>query len=134
MAFVHGKKTVITLDDSSGSPVDISQYTDTSSMARSIELATVTSFGDTGTRSIPGLENSTFSLSGSYDPALDAHLDSLVLKDTTSTLTFRPAGTGGSTPTYTAEVWVTSYNCDASVSDKTAWSLELQVDGNVTRS
>ena len=133
MAFVHGKNTHISIDDESGTLVDISSYSDSvSGLPGAVELATITGCGDRGVKSIPGLENTTFSVSGSYeDTTLDGVIAGLAKRETTTTFEYGPAGSATGKRKLSGECWCTSVTIESSVSDKTSWSAEFQVDGVV---
>lgn len=133
MAFVHGKNAVFSLDNAGGTLQNLSAYADNvSGLPGSNGLSPVTVFGNGGEKSIPGLENITFSASGSFDPALIATLGSLRGADATATFEYGPAGSGTGMPKFSGECWLTEFAVDATVADKVTWSATFQVDGVVT--
>ena len=76
MAFSHGKSSVIAVDDSSGTPPR-SRPTLKVSWPQEVEASEVTTFGNGNKAYIVGLADSTVSLSGKYDPTLDALMTSV---------------------------------------------------------
>lgn len=139
MAFSHGKSSVIAVDDSSGTPTTITSYVEEVSWPQEVEASEVTTFGNGNKAYIVGLADSTVSLSGKYDPTLDALMTSvraalIAGTVTTSTVKYSPAGTGSGMPYYSAEAILTSYEPSSSVADPNSWSAEYQVTGAVSRS
>lgn len=139
MAFAHGKDSVFAVDDTSGTLRTISSFVDNvSGLPGSRDLSEVTAFGDQGAKNIPGLVNTSFSISGHWDPTQttgpDAVLGGLMAAQTaTSTFEYGPGGSTTGKIKYTGECWLTSYTAESSVSDKVSFSAEFQVDGVVTR-
>lgn len=138
MAFTHGKDAVFSVDDSGGTLRTISSYVDNvSGLPSARNLSEVTAFGDEGTKSIPGLQNATFSISGHYDSTAttgpDAVLSSLLTATATASFEYGPEGSANGAIKYSGECWMTNYSVDAPVGDKVSFSAEFQVDGTVTR-
>lgn len=132
MAFVHGKGSYFAIDNTSGSLTSISAYVDSvDGLPGEVEMADVTAFGDGGHRNIPGLENGSFTASGSWDPTVDAILGTR--RSATATFEYGPAGNGPGSVRYSGECWITNYTVSSSVGDKVTWSADFQVDGTVTR-
>lgn len=136
MAFVHGKNSAFSIDDSGGTERILSTYVDSVSGPIARALSEVSAFGDGGVKNIPGLQNSTFSVSGHWDPTTTtgphAVLSGLMTATATSTFKFGPAGTTASNPRLTGESWCTNYTVTSAVTDKVSFSAEFQVDGVVT--
>jgi len=136
MAFVHGKDSYCALDDSSGTERNLSSFIDNVTDAMGRALSDVTAFGDEGVKNIPGLQNSTFSITGHWDPTATtgphAVLSGLVSASDTATVSFGPAGNTAGLPSVTAECWVTNYSITSAVAEKISFSVDLQVDGTVT--
>ena len=135
MAFVHGKDSAFFLDSTVPTLTNISAYVDSvDGLPGEVELADTTAFGDEGHRNIPGLENASGSVSGTYDPALDVLVGApSTWKTGTRTIEYGPAGNGSGAVKYTAEVWITNFTVSSGVADKVTWSLSYTVDGVVTR-
>ena len=133
MAFVHGKSADFRLDNSGGSLTDISSYLDNVSFPQPIETAETTTFGSSSKSYIVGLKDSSISVSGKWDPTVDAHIAAVLGQAASLSFQYGPAGTTVSNIKYTGECYVTSYDVSAPVGDVVTFSLELQVTGAVTR-
>ena len=138
MAFDHGRKSVIMLDNSGGTPVDISAFATDVAMPRSVDMAEVSVFGNDTKQYIAGLEDGTISISGPYDPVIDAQIDGVIVAIRTGTLAtasfqYDPQGSTMGLPRYDAECLVTSYDPPTSMSDAVRYSLDLQVTNGITR-
>lgn len=134
MAFVHGKNTVFSIDDSGGTLRNLSAYLDSIDFPQTVETADVTTFGDAAKEYIVGLKDSTISISGSYDPGAtcDGYLAGIV-GGAAGTFEYGPQGSTGGFVKYTGEAILTSYQITGSVGDKVTFSAEFQVTGAVTR-
>ena len=135
MAFVHGKSAVFKIDNAGGgSLTDISTYVDSvEGLPGEREIADVTTLGQTGHKSVPGLVNGTFTIGGPWDATLDAIMGVLQVATATATFEHGPAGSTTGLVRYTGECWVTSYTVSTPVGDKVSWTASVQVDGDVTR-
>lgn len=132
MAFVHGKDSYFAIDNTNGSVTDISSYVDSvDGLPGEMELADVTAFGDGGHKNIPGLENVSFTVSGSWDATLDAIMGPR--RTATASFEYGPAGNGSGSVKYSGECWISNYSVTSEVGDKVSWSADLVVDGTVTR-
>lgn len=137
MAFSHGKSTTVQVDDSAGSLTDITSYSTESSFPMETEASEVTVYGDGNKQYIPGLGDSTFSVSGRFDPTLNTLMTGvraalIAGTVTTSSIEWGPAGNSTGAPKFTAEAILTSYEPSSSSSDPNEWSAEYQVTGAVT--
>lgn len=96
----------------------------------------MTAFGDGGTKSIPSLQNVTFSIAGMFDSTATTGIYTVLsgLRTATSTATFKygPEGSTAGKPQFTGECWLTEFTCDANVKEKVPISATFQVDGTVT--
>lgn len=138
MAKVHGKNTAVLLDNTAGALTNIRTWTDSvDGLPGEIEMSDVTPFGSEGHYNIPGLENASVSISGSYDG--DAAAISGIMgttaqrKAATRSFEYGPAGNAAGAIKYLAEVWVTNFTITSAVADKVSWSATLQVDGTVSQ-
>lgn len=137
MAFTHGKDSALKLDDSGGVLRTLSTFVDNvSGLPGARDLAEVTAFGDAGTKSIPGLQNVSFSISGHFDSTATtgphAVLNSLRTATATATFEYGPEGSTTGKTKLSGECWLTNYAVDASVAEKVSFSADFQVDGTVT--
>jgi hypothetical protein len=132
MAFVHGKSTNFTLDDTSGSVRDISAFVNNVDFPETTETAETTAFGSTAKSYIVGLTDSTISVSGMWDSTLDGYIAGGA-EPASRSFVFGPAGSTAGNVKYTGEAIVTSYSISNPVGDVVTFSLDLQVTGAVTR-
>jgi len=139
MAFIHGKKSVFKIDNSSASPIDISAFCEEVSLSRDIETAEVTTFGDDAKEYITGLSDATVSFSGKFDAgtasAVDPVLSGILGQDATVSWAYRVNSASVSTtnPEYQGEGILTSYEVSGGVGDAVTFSAELQCTGAITR-
>jgi predicted secreted protein len=135
MAFKHGKNASFKVDNSGGTLTDISSYLNEVSLPRSIETAETTSFQTAGGAKtyVVGLNDSTVSISGTWDATLDAHLAGILGQDASVSFEYGPEGTGTGAVKYTGEGLMTSYETSSPVADVVTFSAEFQVTGTVTR-
>lgn len=140
MAFSHGKGGAFRLDNAAGSLTDISTYLDDISFPQTVETGETTTFQSPGSAKtyVVGLRDTTLSLSGRYDPTIDALLSGVIEAQESGTLAtasfeFGPAGSASSAIRYTGEAIVTSYDMTTPVGDVVTFTAELQVTGPVTR-
>ena len=132
MAFVHGKSTDFSIDDTSGTPRNISAYVNSVDFPDNVETAETTAFGSTAKSYIVGLTDATISVSGLWDATLDGYISGGA-EPASRSFIFGPAGSTVSNIKYTGEAIVTSYSISNPVGDVVTFSLDLQVTGAVTR-
>lgn len=140
MPFVHGKNSTVKVDNAAGALTDISAVCNTIDLPRSLDTSDVTTFGKNAKEYIAGLNDGTVSLSGLYDPAVDATLSAAFDAvasgaQLSATVEYAPAGgpVGATKPIFRQEVIWTSYSTTGSVSDPTGFKMEGQRTGAVTR-
>lgn len=137
MAFFDSRESVFQLDDSGGTPRDISAFlTEISGIPGPRNLNEVTALGDTGAKFIPGLQNASISLSGVFDDTATTGPDVILgaLRTHTSALDwdYGPEGKTGGDPKYSGTCWVQTYEIQSRVGNRVEWSATLQVEGAVT--
>lgn len=140
MAFVHGKNSVIKVDNAAGTLVDISAVTNSVELPREVETAETSHFGSNAKEYIVGLNDGTVSIAGLYDPSVDATLSAAfdaVIAGTlaSASVEYSPAGLPASAtkPTFKLEVIWTSYSTSGGVGDPVSFKLEGQRTGATTR-
>jgi hypothetical protein len=136
--FVHGKNAVIKISDSAGALYDLSPITDSAENPRSLGNAEVTHFGSVAKEFIVGLSDSTLSISGKFDAAIDlkinAAMDALIAGTNAAMLyEYHPAGTATGTPKYAGSFIPTNYTVSAPVDGAVTIKLEGQCTGARTR-
>ena len=135
--FNHSKNAYFSLDGTAGTLVAIGDTLNEVTMPREIETAETTAFGSSDKTYITGLGDATISLSGMFDATVDTQIagDIANLKSgSVASLTFEygPSGNAVSSPKFTGEALITSYEVGSPVGDVITYSLELQVTGGVT--
>ncbi len=138
MAFRPGHRAYVGLDNAAGTLQNLSTYFDDVSVSYSIDQLDVTTFGTAGVkRFIPGLAGGdTFTLSGPMDTTALAHVGSCIAAQQAGTASFSfeygPGGSVSGQPKLTAEVIIAGLEPPTSVSARSAWTVNLQLDGAVT--
>lgn len=137
MSFVHGKDIDFQLDDAAGTLRAVKIYLNSvSGLPGARGLSETTAFGDQGTRYIPGLANTTFSIAGHWDTTATTGiitvLNGLRTATATSSVVYGPEGSTTGKVKYTAECWLSEFSVDAAVADRVPFAATFQVDGIVT--
>jgi hypothetical protein len=130
--FRHGKNTSFKIDNSGGTPVDISDTLNSVSFPRDAEVVETTSFGSNDRTYIVGFKNGTFSVEGTFDAATDAVLAGILGADA-GTFEYGPEGTAAARIKYTGEAILTSLEVSGGVGDAVSYSAAFQISGAVTR-
>lgn len=135
MAFVHGKSGFFSVDNSSGTPTDLSAFLNDVSLPRDIETAETTTFGVSGSAKtyIVGLTDATISVSGLFDSSADGTLAGVVGHASSLSFVVGPEGNGSGKVKYEGECFLTSYEISTSVGDAVQASASFQVSGAITR-
>lgn len=136
MAFVHGKNSYFALGSAGTetTTVDISSYLDSIDFPETVETADTTTFGKDSRTYIVGLKDTTISLSGNFDPTVDAQLAGALGNATALDFDYSPQGNNSGDVIYSGSAFITSYSLGDPVDDKITFSCDLQVTGDVTRS
>jgi len=129
--FVHGKSTHFSIDDTAGSPQDISDTLTSVDFPETIETAETTAFGATSKSYIVGLRDATISVSGIWDATVDGYF--IGTEPASRSFEYGPAGDGSGAVKYTGEAILTSYSISNPVGDVVTFSADFQVTGDVTR-
>lgn len=137
MSRSHGKNAHFAIDDSSGTLRNISADVDnTTGLPGARALSEVTSYTDTGERFIPGLEGSTFTVSGQFSSTATTGsvtvLNSLRTYASTATFNFGPEGSGTGAIKYSGECWMESFVTAAAVKDKVPFTATFRMDNGLT--
>ena len=132
MANIHGKDAVFQLDNTSDSLTAITAYVDDSSLARLVELADTTAYGDEDRTFIAGLGTASVSIGGPWDAAFDAIIGTPVQQKVSRGFDFDPLGTGVA-GRFTGECFIVDYTTGVPVGDNVTWTATLTVTGAITR-
>lgn len=140
MAFTHGKNSLISIDDVSGTLFDMSKVANSVEMPIEIETAETSHFGTNAKEYIVGQNDSTVTIAGLFDAEVDAKISAVIdaIADGTiesSTVEYQPAGgpVGPTKPLFRCEVIWTSYGTTSGVGDVVSFSLEGQRTGGTER-
>ena len=127
----HGKNTVVKIDDSAGTPVDLSTKFDKFSMPREVETAEVSTFGDNSKVKIAGLKDGKATAEGPWDATVEAHMQGILGKETV-TVDYNPAGTGTGTRNIKCEAILVSYEPSSDIGDAEKFKAEFELTGDAT--
>ena len=132
--FGHGKNTHFALGTQGAetTPTDISDSLDEVSFPESVEPGDTTVFGDGAHTYVVGLRDSTVSLSGKWNPTIEAHLGALMGNETLVDFVYGPVGNATGDRRKTGSGLVTSFEVSSPVADVVTFSAEIQVSGPVT--
>jgi hypothetical protein len=102
-----------------------------------VNIVEVTSFADAASTYVEGLPNSTYSVSGAYDPAASQG-DAVIftaIGGGTNTASFETTGAaaGTNSPVYSGSAFVQSYSITSEVGGATTYTADFQVSGALTR-
>lgn len=135
----HGKNLSCSLDDSAGTPRDITGHvTSVTGLPGNRALADVTAAGDAGDKSIPGRASASVTINGWLDTAATTGsyvvLNGLRTTTATATIIYGPMGTTTGFPKETAELWLESLVYDASIDGAVPFVATFKMDGVSTSS
>ena len=143
MAKSHGKVGHFSLDDTAGTPRDISPYVDNIDMSHDNELAEVTGMGSSSKAYIAGLYDGQFTISGPWDDAANVGSETVLGPYTatggelsaggTASWVYGPEGATGGDIKYSGEGLVVSYSNSVPVGGRASWSATIQRSGDITR-
>lgn len=135
MAFQHGKGSKFKLNSS-----ELQTFLTGISLSQEKDLAETTTMGDSARDFIEGLYNATITLNLRWDPTASTGPDAIVntafVSASAVAWKFNPTGTAtfsASAPGYTGNCWVRRVTRDDPYDDLVTMTVELQVDGAITR-
>jgi len=138
VAFIHGSKAIVKLDNAANALTDISTYVRSITFSRSADLAEVSVMGNTSKKYITGLKDGQITLEGPWDAVIDTQLNDLLGNEAVggagvhADLEYYPEGTATGKRKYSMKVVHTTFEPASPVDDAATWSAEFQVDGDVT--
>jgi len=130
MASRHGKDTVTIIN-----AIDISQYTNSCTMADETALHKTTCYGSTRDSYQAGIGDGTFTIGGIQNDGVNNPRD--VLKPLKAAATavpfiYRLEGTGSGKAQTSVSVFIKTFNESSPVGDNATWTAELQMTGALT--
>jgi len=127
--FNHGNISNLTIG---GNVLD--NWVTSTSLDMTREIKDVRPIGGNPVSRVVGPYMATMNVEFAYDPALDAILSPIFLAatPTASTFSFKPAGSGGGTHTFSGSALMATYRVDASGSDVATIRATFAVVGTVT--
>lgn len=136
--FSHGKDTKVQIDNAAGTLVDISNVSNSVEMPRPVDTAETSTFGTSAKTYVPGMNDSTVSISGLFDSATDTIINAVIEAQAngtvaSSTVEYGPQGGAAGKTKYTCEVIWTSYSISTGTGDVASFSLEGQRTGPTVR-
>lgn len=139
MAFAAGTTSFVLVDNTAGSPTNLSGYADNFGWPQNVDQLEVSVFGTAAKAFVPGLtDGDTISVAGPLDATLHTHLTALKAAQSagssTATVTWGPAGSVSGRPKISAETYVASYGVSVGVGGRVEFTASLQVTGAVTNS
>jgi hypothetical protein len=138
MAFIHGKDSYFSLEDSAGTTLRVltTYLTDVNANFTQAEAETTTK-GSTPKSFVQGHTDSTIELSGRYDSTATTGPDAVIysLYGDTGTCLFEFGPEGGTTGKvkYSGECFLTDYKINTPLADIVGFTATLRVTGAVTR-
>lgn len=139
MAFVHGKDSYFSLEDSAGTTLRIltAYITEFEENFTQAEAETTTK-GQTAKTFLQGHTDASITIRGRYDSTVTTGPDVVLfsLVGDTGTCTFELGPEGGTTGKikYTGECFLTKYTISSPLADVVGFSADLRVTGAITRS
>ena len=130
---VHGKKTVVKVDNASNVLTDISNQCKNLDFNEDVDLAESTAFQDTDKTFVVGFKDNKFTLQGNWSSTLDAHLGTVLGQDATLSFELGPEGSASGKVKYTGEAYLVKFQKTGSIGAVNSFSAEFQVSGAVTR-
>jgi len=115
MAFQHGSGAHITVDDSGGTPRDISAYETDIDWSYTSQTHETQTFGDSSVERSVGLKDSRLRITGLFDATAAGYLAGR--NGVAGTFIFGPMGSTGGDVKYTGESICSEYTETASVGD-----------------
>jgi len=129
----HGKNTVFKVADSGGTLRDVSNVCNTGGLARAVDAAETTAFGQGDKSYIAGLRDATIPVEGFSDPTVDGYFAGILGFATPVAWELYPMGSATGLIKYNGSAILTRYETQASVGDVVKITGELQNSGTITR-
>lgn len=134
MAKIHGKDSVVQIEDSGGTLRTITVYVDNVDAPTNVDMAETSTFGQVSKSNIGGLQDTPISVAGPFDdgasPAAHAVISGLLRGTGTGgsagyEFRFLPAGTASGKPRLKGRVLVGGYQVTSPVGGRVGWTANL---------
>lgn len=120
------------LDDAAGTERNVSSYINETGLTRELDTADVSALGDTFHKFITGLADSSFELSGHYDPTIEGYINGLLAVGTGTQFKYFPAGSASGKTYYDGTAVCTSFNITTGVDDAASFTSAFKVSAAPT--
>jgi len=131
MAVSHGKSGYLQLDNSGGTPTDLSSYISKVTFSPDIAHHLTTTFGMNSQAKITGLKDAKMTVEFFNDPTLQSHLIGIYGLATTTSIIYGPQGSTGGYRKITAECWLISFPIEADVTKEERIAANFEITGDV---
>ena len=115
MAVQTGRTMVLFVDNSSGTPVNVSGYSNGVQFGFPVDMLDTTVFGSTSKAFMPGfVGGDDIVINFRYDPTIETQLAAISPLTTSSTININPEGTTAGNVKYSMESYLMNYAISAS--------------------
>lgn len=137
MAVPHGSAAAVSIDNSSGTPVDFAAYTKSINFNPDMTMHIITVLGLTAQKKTVGLKDSKFTLDIFADPVASLHINNLYVaqtpgSSTTWSLVYGPNGSTSGFQRISVEFFVISYNVTSQVDQPREMTVQCECTGSIT--
>jgi hypothetical protein len=130
--FRHGRGGYLSLSDTGGTTFVLSSGLNDCSLGTDVDLADVTTFGDSDRVYIPGLRGHSGSFSGFMASTHEEKLRGMLGNSTAATFAYGPQGNTTGYTKLSGALHLTNINIQSAVGDAVSVSGSFTVTGNVT--
>ena len=136
MALFDSRSAYFSIND--GTERDLTAHiTDITGLPGAAGLHDATTLGDTGTKDVDGLDDTTFSISGFYDDTVttgpEAVIGALWSSRANATFRYGPKGSTAGFLKYSGSIKVADFSMPAKVGSLTLFEAKLKLQGRVAR-
>lgn len=132
MAGYAGYQSVITLDDTAGSPQTFTGYTRDIDLSEDQDTPEVSVLGSKGKKFVGGQDGASLTFNGPYDPQVRTWVGGKSTWGTARTAKYSPIGTGTGNPFVQFEALIQSFNTKTSANGAVEYSLKMTKTGDST--
>lgn len=133
MSAVHGKNTVVKIDDSGGTLRDITNQVTQSSLNRNAQEIDVTAYADTSREYILDFPDAMFNFEGNAAATVMGYLHGILGQDATVSVEYGPEGSGTGKRKFTFEGRLTQLNeSGQAVGSQNKFTAAVRVTGAIT--